>query len=163
MSVNESPSLGSAYDLSIASLESLSHEANAIDVKLIATFASSSIIIGLLPIIQGEIVLTRWYWPELFLYLGLGAFIWVGFWIYQGLRLRPFYLLSPKALRKYYWGLEEEDFMKHIYRYLEETFEEESRHLSSKSFALILSIPGLAAEILFVVVWTFTRTGFPTS
>ncbi len=163
MAMEKAPSLGRAYDLVVGHLEALSREATAIDTKLIATFASGSIIVGLIPIIPGGLVLTQWYWPELFFYLGLLAFLWICFWVYQGFRVREFYLFNPKVLREHYWQLEEEEFKRAVWTFVEDAYEKEYENLNSKGFALLVAMPGLVFEIIFLLVWTFSRTISPIS
>ena len=167
MSTVEPKTLNSAYNLAIKALDSSSREASSIDTKLIGIFAVSIIVVGLLPIVPGNPGLTIWhYWPNWFLYLGVGAFLWVGFWVYQGFRARDFNAvatLSPSLLRKYYWHFDEDTFKMEIYEWVQTAWDDNRRHLDSKSTAFILALPAAALEIIFLQVWIFTRAAFPIS
>ena len=159
--------LDAAYDLAVEALDSSSREATSIDTKLIGTFAVSIIVVGLLPIVPGEPGLAIWhYWPNWFLYLGVAAFAWTGFWVYQGFRAREFNsvaALSPTLLREHFWRFDEEAFKTKIYEWLEWAGEENRRHLNSKGAAFIFALPATALEIVFLLVWIFSREAFPIS
>ena len=159
--------LDAAYKLAIKSLDSSSREASSVDTKLIGTLAVSIIVVGLLPIVPGEPGLTIWhYWPNWFLYLGVGAFLWVGFWVYQGFRARDFNALatlSPTLLREHYWDFDADTFKTEIYEGVQKAWEDNRRHLDSKTTAFILALPAAALEIIFLLVWIFTRAAFPIS
>ena len=159
--------LDAGYELAIKALGSSSREATSIDTKLIGTFAVSIIVVGLLSIVPGEPSLTIWhYWPNWFLYLGVAAFAWTGFWVYQGFRSREFNSmanLSPSLLQEHFWYLDEKAFKTKIHEWLEWAWEENRRHLSSKSTAFIFTLPAAALEIVFLLVWIFTREAFPIS
>ena len=167
MSTVEPKTLNSAYNLAIKALDSSSREASSIDTKLIGIFAVSIIVVGLLPIVPGNPGLTIWhYWPNGFLYLGVGAFLWVGFWVYQGFRTRDFNAvatLSPGLLRKYYWHFDADTFKIEIYEWVQTAWDDNRRHRDSKSTAFISVLPAAALEIIFLLVWIFTRAAFPIS
>ena len=167
MSTVEPKTLNAAYNLAIKALDSSSREASSVDTKLIGTLAVSIIVVGLLPIVPGEPGLTIWhYWPNWFLYLGVGAFLWVGFWVYQGFRARDFNALatlSPSLLRKFYWDFDADTFKLEIYEWVQTAWDDNRRHLDSKGTAFILALPAAALEIIFLLVWIFTRAAFPIS
>ena len=154
--------LNAAYDLSMQALDSSSREASSVEGKLIGAFAVSTIIVGLLPLAPGGPDLAYRFWPGLFLYFALAAYVWIAFWIYWGFRARELYSLDsfdPTVLRQHYWQLEEVAFKTAIYSEVENALASNRKHLYSKRYALTLAVPGMVVEIASLIVWGVARTG----
>ena len=166
MSVLDPKTLDASYKLTIKALDSSSRETTSVEARLIGAFAVSSIIIGLLPIIQGGVDFTGWHWPNLFLYLALLAYLWAGFWVYQGFRRQEYYALvslEPRVLREHYWQLEALDFKRALYEEVEKLVEANMLQLERKRRTFYLAGPAVGFEIVFLLVWTFTAATFPLS
>ena len=152
--------LDESYKLTVNALDASGRDTSSIDTKLIGTFAVATVIIGLLPIIEGVQVFSEWRWPNLFLYFALLAFLWVVVWVHWGLRGRTFYSLGsfePQVLREHYWQLGEVEFKTAIYSVLERAHKSNRRLLESKYTAYRRSAAAVPFELVFLLIWAFTR------
>ena len=152
--------LDESYKLTVNALDASGRDTSSVDIKLIGTFAVATVIIGLLPIIEGVRVFCEWRWPNLFLYFALLAFLWVVVWVHWGLRGRTFYSLEsfePQVLREHYWQLGEVEFKTAIYAVLERAHKSNRRQLESKYTAYRRSAVAVPFELVFLLIWAFTR------
>ena len=152
--------LDESYRLTIQALDASSRDTSSIDTKLFATFAVATVIIGLLPLLEGVAIFTSWRWSNLFLYLGLIAFLWILVWVHWGLRGRTYYSLEslePRVLREHYWQLEEVRFKKAIYAVMEGAHKSNRLQLRHKYTAYRRSAVAVPVELIFLLAWTFTR------
>ena len=152
--------LEAAYELTVQALDSSSRDISSADTKLIGTFAVATVVIGLLPIIEGVSVFSAWHWPNLFLYSAFLTFIWVVTWVHWGLRGRTIYSLEsfePQVLREHYWHLGEMEFKPVIYSALEDAHRSNRRQLEVKRSAYRRSATAVPFELVFLLIWAFTR------
>ena len=158
------PSLEEAFRLSIQSVQAVSEEASRVETKIIGAFAAASAIVGISAAVSTSLVSAKLYWPNLFFYVALIAYIWVILWTYKGLRLRLFYLPpDPKILKEDYWSLPKTAFMRQVCEFAETHYEEHVENLTAKSSSLLMVLPGLLVEVLLLLLWAICRAAFPIS
>lgn len=158
------PSLEESFHLSTQSLQAVSEEASRVETKIIGAFAAASAIVGISAAVSTSIVSAKLYWPNLFFYFALIAYIWVILWTYKGLRLRAFYLPpDPKILKEDYWSLPKTVFMRQVCEFAEGHYEEHVENLAAKSSSLLMILPGLVVEVLLLLLWAICRAAFPIS
>jgi hypothetical protein len=70
-------SLEKAYELSVDAVRTASQEASGVETKIIGVFAIASAIVGITASLASfPISPLKWYWPNIFFYLAILAYVW---------------------------------------------------------------------------------------
>jgi len=133
--------------------EQLAKEADALDIKVIAIFATACIIISVITALAEKVRLDATLIPFVIAFISFIVILARSLWV-----IHPQWLFvsdSPLVLREDYWKLEPEEAKEKYWEYVEKDFDANYKIVKSKGRALLWTVPLLAIETLSLVVWLF--------
>lgn len=149
---NENPS---SRDLTwargLGAPDELSRLADALDAKAMGTFATASLIIGVVAALSINLD------AGLIFFTAFAFFVLTAGLCLDILVVRTFKGPDdPRTLRQYYWEPEPEKARDHLWAYTEAAFDINRKLLEGKGKALRIAIPSLFMEVVLLLIWLLT-------
>jgi hypothetical protein len=141
------------YEWGRVAPEQLSKEADTLDTKIIAIFATACLIISVISALAQKVRCDITLIPFVVAFISFVVILLRSLWV-----IRPQWLFvadSPRVLKEDYWELELEEAKDKYWDWVEKDFDTNYKIVRSKGQALLWTIPLLAIETISLVVWLF--------
>ena len=153
MDKKQHPSKELTFEWGRTAPEKISEEASSLDSKIVNVFLASSIIIGVITALVGQLQLNSTLIP-----FTIGTLCFVTILIKSLWALRAQWLYvgdNPYVLEEDYWELEQNEAKEKYWEYVKEDFKSNCRIVQAKGKTLRWIIPLLALELVSLIVWQF--------
>jgi hypothetical protein len=145
------PSRDLTYEWGRTAPEQLSKEADALDTKIIAIFATSCLILGVISALVGKIRCNISLLPFAIAVFSFAIILIKTLWV-----IRPQWLFvadSPRILKEDYWKLEPDEAKEKYWEFVEKDFDTNHEIVKHKGQALLWLVPLLALETVSLLIW----------
>ena len=145
------PSRDLTFEWARTSPERLSAEASGLDTKIIATFATSCLIISVITALRVKVSYDSNLIPFAIAFISFITILARSLWV-----IRPQWLFvadSPQILKEDYWELEPGETKDKYWAWLEKDFNANYEILRRKGQVLLWNVPLLAVETISLLAW----------
>ena len=147
------------WEMGIKGPELMMREADAIDTKAMAVFATGTLIIGVFSALFGQI---RPDFTVIPFVLASVSFLVLLVSSIANLKPRKYGGPDdPKILRERFWELPPDEAREHLWRYTEGAFKTNKDNVDAKGKALRYSVFALSSEVVLLITWLGLIASFP--